>query len=132
MTVLSVAFSGRIKKVREFTAQSKQCFDVSVCKKNYTKPGEADSYSWLNIKVFDVHEKMAPYFVAGNSISGVGELTLRSYEQEGVKKQTMECVVYRGAYTVDGAEATKPAPAAAATPVATKPAKEQSDDEPPF
>lgn len=90
MTIYRLAFAGIIKKAEHRTAGDKQIVEVSICKKNKTKEGEDDSYTWIRITVWQPPDFMAPRLVKGSFIAGSGEMTTRSYEKDGVKATAIE------------------------------------------
>ncbi len=138
MTVFRLLVAGDIKKVEMRRAGDKDLAEVSVCKKNRTKEGEEESYTWAKLSIWSPPDWMKAKLVKGNFISGSGEFTLRSYEKDGVKRQSAECncqsfdVEISAAFPRLGeshppvATPVKPAPKAA--PIGGG----KGDDEPPF
>lgn len=91
MTIFRLNFAGEIKKADMKNVGGKALAELSVCKKNRTKEGEPDSYTWLRICLWEPAEFQRPKLVKGSFIAGSGELTLRSYEGKDGKQTSMEC-----------------------------------------
>lgn len=71
-------------------AGDKQILELSICKKNYAKAGDEATFTWVNVTVWQPPAWMATKAVKGAFVAGSGEFTLRTYESNGVKKQSAD------------------------------------------
>ncbi len=91
MSLLRIIFAGSINKVEMREVGGKPIAEVQLCKKNRTKEGDPESYTWLKATIWSPPAFMIPKLVKGSFIAGSGNFTLRSYEKDGVKRQSAEC-----------------------------------------
>ena len=91
MTVLRISFAGEIKKADVKSVGGKSLVELSICKKNRTKDGEPEAYTWLRIALWSPAAFQVPKLVKGSFIAGTGELTLRSYEGKDGRASSLEC-----------------------------------------
>ncbi len=91
MSLLKLLFAGEIKKIEMRQVGARSLAEVSVCKKNRTKEGDEESYTWANITIWGPFpDWMGPKLVKGAMIAGSGDATLRSYLKDGVKRQSLD------------------------------------------
>lgn len=136
MSMLKLMFSGTIKKVEFRQAGDTPLVELSLCRKNYAKPGEDVHFTWIKATVFKPPEWMPAKLVKGAHVSGCGEFTLRSYvDKTGQKGVSAE--VRCGSFDLDVAGDESGA-ATAAVPVKAEPRRPAATpsaidlDEPPF
>jgi single-stranded DNA-binding protein len=92
MTIFRLAFAGEIKRIEFRTVGNDQLAEFSICKKNKTKDGEEDSFTWATISLWKPASFQLPKLVKGAFVAGSGEFHLRSYvDKEGLKRQSAEC-----------------------------------------
>jgi single-stranded DNA-binding protein len=91
MTIFRLTFAGEIKKADTKSVGGKSLVELSICKKNRTKDGDPESYTWLRIGLWEPAQFQIPKLVKGSFIAGSGELTLRSYEGKDGKATSLEC-----------------------------------------
>ena len=129
-----INFSGHIKQSEIKKAGDKTIVELSLCHKNYTKPGAEESYTWLRVTVWEPKSFQLPQFTKGFFVAGSGEFTIRSYvNKDGVKQQSAEC--RSSSFDIDGPRQDVPAqqeapPTRVAKP--SVPASEVGQEEPPF
>jgi single-stranded DNA-binding protein len=136
MTILKLQFAGKISKAEHRKAGDKPICEVSICKKVPARGQDAERFDWVRVTIWQPPEWAVQRLVKGNYISGSGDLALRPYEKEGVKKYNMEVrcnsfdfeVEELAERTADHAPDIAPAPR---RPVAVAGAS-AGDDEPPF
>ena len=128
-----IQFAGNIRKSETKTHGDKTFVEVQLCQKNYAKPGEEPTFTWLRVSVTNPKDFQIPQLQVGCFIAGSGEFTLRSYvNKDGVKAQSAEC--RSSSFDIDGprqGETTAPA-APIAKPAPRIPAGGGGNDEPPF
>ena len=131
--MFKMIFSGNIKRIDVKDAGGKAIVEMSMCRKNYCKEGAEQTFTWLNITVWN-----APDWICnvptGTFIAGCGEFTLRSYEaKDGTKKTVADVRCNSFDIQVAKDEHTKQAsqPQHHAAPSVPPPA-DLGDDEPPF
>lgn len=138
MTILRLNYAGRIIKAEHKEAAGKSICEVSICKKVPAKGQDPERFDWVRITIWQPPEWAAPRLVKGNYISGSGDLTMRPYDKDGVKKYSLE--VRCGSYDFEAEELAVREPADAtprATPAPIRPAMGSTphngtDDEAPF
>ena len=132
MSIFRLNFSGEVRKPQVKTIGADQAVEFQLMRKNYGKGPEA-TFTWIRVTLFKPQPWQIEQCREGGFISGSGEFTLRSFEQDGVKRQSAE--VRCSSFDLDGPR-TGDAPAAAApasTPrPATKPPAKADDAEPPW
>ena len=132
MTVLRLTFAGEIKKAEHKTAGGKALVEISLCRKNYAKQGDPETFTWIKVKLWEPADFLAQKLVKGAFIAGSGELTSRSYEKDGVKGQSLEvrCSGFDVEMPRDGVAGDVPAPQSA--PRRPAPSAGDDDQSPPF
>ena len=91
MTIFKAQFAGEIKKADTKSIGGKTLVEVSICKKNRTKDGEPEAFTWLRIGIWEPAAFQLPKLVKGAFIAGSGDMTLRSYEGKDGKASSLEC-----------------------------------------
>lgn len=133
MTILKNMFCGKIIKAEHKTAGEKQICEVSLCKKVSARGKDPEYFDWVRVTIWTPPEWAIPRLVKGNYISGIGDMTMRPYEKDGVKKYSLEVRCSSYDFEVEElAERTTDAPVAAAPVRAAATRKPIADDEPPF
>jgi single-stranded DNA-binding protein len=135
MTILRLAFAGVVKKAEHRTAAGKSLVEVSICKKNRTKQGEPDAFTWIRVTLWEPAEFQAPKLVKGSFIAGTGDLTARSYEGKDGKATSLEVSCRSFDVEVsDGGDAQAAPAQSAPAPRPTRPAPtaQSETEEPPF
>jgi single-stranded DNA-binding protein len=134
MSIFRLNFSGEVRKPQVKTIGADQAVEFQLMRKNYGKGPEA-TFTWIRVTLFKPQAWQIEQCREGGFVSGSGEFTLRSFEQDGVKRQSAE--VRCSSFDLDGPR-TGAAPASeapAASPVARRapsiPAK-TDDAEPPW
>lgn len=139
MTMLKILFAGEIKKAEHRMAGQDPICELQICKKNKTKEGDEPTFTWIRVTCWKPADFIVPRLVVGAFVTGCGDFSLRSYEKDGVKRQSAE--VRCGSFDVEvGGHAEKGAgeqwparPAAAPAQRAPAPsASSVNDDSPPF
>lgn len=132
MTIIRVSFAGHVKKAEHRQAGTKPVVEFSLCRKNKTKDGEPEAFTWIRVTLWEPPEWMAAKIVKGAFIAGSGDAILRSYtDKNGAKAQSLD--VRCGSFDVDmpderqSGQAPAPAPSRPAVPAAGG-----GDVEPPF
>jgi hypothetical protein len=130
VTVLRLTFAGEIKRADIKSAGPKTVAEVSLCRKNYAKEGQPETFTWVRVSIWEPADWMLAKLVKGAFIAGSGEMSARSYQKDGADKTSIEirCTGYdvelpREAHSQDR-EPPKPEP--------RRPAPGGGDDEPPF
>lgn len=131
MTILRLAFAGQIKKAEHRNAAGKSLVELSICKKNRTKQGEPDAFTWVRVTLWEPAEFQAPKLVKGSFIAGTGDLTARSYDGKDGKATSLEVSCRSFDVEVSDAESST-APAQAPRPTRPAPAAQAETEEPPF
>ncbi len=91
MTILRLSFAGQIKgEVKHREAGGKKLVEVSVCKKNRTKEGEPDAFTWIRCTIWSPADFQTPKLVKGAFIAGTGEMTARSFDGKDGKQFSIE------------------------------------------
>lgn len=88
MTMFKLLFSGEIKKAETKSINGKPMVELSICKKNKTKEGEEDSFTWVRASVWDCPNWLAPRLVKGAFVAGCGDFSMRSYKDKDGNKAT--------------------------------------------
>lgn len=140
MTILRLTFAGQIKKAEHKTAGGKPLVEVSICKKNRTKQGEPDAFTWARIALWEPAEFQVGKLLKGAFIAGTGELTLRSYiDKDGAKASSMEVSCRSFDVEVSAGEGDQPTRTDRPTAATTAPTRSAApaaaagtNDEPPF
>lgn len=88
--ILKLQFAGLINKVEIKQAGSKPLAEISICKKNYAKEGEEPTFTWIRVALWEPKEFQLSKLVKGAFIAGIGDFSMRSFEHNGVKKQSAE------------------------------------------
>lgn len=135
MSNFRLQFSGIIKKAEHRSVRDKSVVEVSLCKKNRTKEGDPEAFTWVRVSIWDPPDFMAPKLIKGNFIAGSGDMTNRSYEGKDGKATSTD--VRCASFDVDVVEVAQSggAPAASAPAAPRRPAPAAApdpDDEPPF
>lgn len=91
MTIMRIHFAGKIMKAEHKQAGNKAVCEVSLCRKHKGRNGAEDSFTWLRATIWEPAAFQAPKLVKGNFIAGSGDLQMRSFEHNGVKKSSLEC-----------------------------------------
>lgn len=100
MSTFKLMFAGHIKNAEHKTVGGKPMVEVSLCRKNKTKEGDPEQFTWVRVTCWDVKDFQATKMVKGSYISGIGDCILRSYvNKEGVKAQSLE--VRCGSFDID-------------------------------
>ena len=112
MTIFRISFAGEIKKADHRTAGGKALVEFSLCKKNRTKQGEQESFTWIKVTLWEPADWMAAKLVKGAFVAGSGDMSTRSYEKDGEKKTSIEvrCTGFDVELPRDGQSADAPAP----------------------
>lgn len=90
MSLFRLIFAGQIKKAEHKDAGGKPIVEVSICRKNRTKEGQPDAFTWVRVTIWSPAAFQAPKLVKGAFIAGSGEMIARSYEKDGVKGTSIE------------------------------------------
>ncbi len=114
MTTLRLFFAGQIKKAETRMAGDTPILELSVCKKNYAKPGVEPTFTWINCTIFKPADFQVQKCIKGAFVAGCGEFTLRSYE--GKDGKAVSADVRCGSFDVECGSEADAAPAPAATP----------------
>jgi single-stranded DNA-binding protein len=135
MTIFRLAFAGHIKKAEHKTISGKTLVELSLCRKNKTKEGEPDAYTWARIALWEPDAFMVPKLIKGAYISGSGDMLLRSYvNKDGANAQSLD--VRCGSFDVDMPDERQQAhgdsPPPPARPSAPASGGVSGDDQPPF
>lgn len=91
MTILRAQFAGEIKKAEHKEVAGKKLVELSICKKNRTKQGEPDAFTWLKVALWEPADFQIPKLVKGAFVAGSGDMLLRSYEGRDGKQSSLEC-----------------------------------------
>lgn len=138
MSLLRIAFAAPINKVEIKEVGGKVLAEISICRKNRVKEGDPESFTWLRIALWTPPAFMIPKLVKGSFIAGSGEFTLRSYDKDGVKRQSAECNCQSFDVEVSDGQPREAQPTQRAEPKAnvqmggSKAPAIRADDEPPF
>jgi len=135
MTRLNLQFSGRIHKAEHKTAGDKQICEVSICKKVPARGKDEERFDWVRVTIWGPPEWAVPKLAKGNYISGSGDLTMRPYEKDGVKKNSLEVRCGSFDFEVEELAVRTETPADVAPVAAPRrpaPVVAAGDDEPPF
>lgn len=143
MTIFKAQFAGEIKKADIKTIGGKTLVEVSICKKNRTKDGEPEAFTWLRVGIWEPAAFQLPKLVKGAFIAGCGDMTLRSYEGKDGKASSLECRCTsfdvevsdgspRGESPAIAHHAAKPYDSQANRAAPRVPAPAPVDDEPPW
>lgn len=133
MTILKLQFAGKIHKAEHKQAGDKSICEVSICKKVPAKGQDAERFDWVRITIWTPPDWAIARLAKGNYISGSGEMTMRPYEKDGVKKYSLE--VRCGSYDFEVEElAERGESAPQADPPPRRPVASPIDDSnpPPF
>lgn len=139
MSILRLQYSGRITKAEHKEAAGKPICEVSICKKVPAKGQDPERFDWVRITIWQPPEWAAPRLIKGNYISGSGDLTMRPYDKDGVKKYSLE--VRCGSYDFEVEELAaresadvihRAAPAPIRPAMGSAPKNGNDDDEVPF
>lgn len=90
MTQLKLFFSGKITKAEHKTAGDKKICEVSICKKVPARGKDEERFDWVKVTLWSPPEWALPRLAKGSYISGSGDMTMRPYEKDGVKKYSLE------------------------------------------
>jgi hypothetical protein len=90
MTTMKLSVVGQIKKVDIRDAAGKTLAEVSLCKKVKGRNGAEDQYTWIRATIWSVPDWMQTKLVKDAFIGLTGDFELRSYEKDGVKRQSAE------------------------------------------
>lgn len=137
MTILKLQFAGKIIKAEHRKAGDKPICEVSLCKKVPARGQAEERFDWVKVTIWSPPEWAVPRLVKGNYISGSGDLALRPYEKDGLKKYSMEVRCNSFDFEVEVmAERTASDPAPDIAPAPKRPAPVAGagagDDEAPF
>lgn len=137
MTIIRVSFAGHVKRAEHRQAGAKPVVEFSLCRKNKTKDGEPEAFTWIRVTLWEPPEWMAAKIIKGAFIAGSGDAILRTYtDKNGAKAQSLD--VRCGSFDVDmpderqqtvGAPEPAPAPTRPSAPVG---GASGGMDEPPF
>ncbi len=130
MTVLRLSFAGQIKKAEHRTAAGKSLVEVSICKKNRTKQGEPEAFTWVRVTVWEPAEFQAPRLIKGSFIAGTGDLTARTYDGKDGKATSLE--VSCRSFDVEVSDGAEQQAAPAPRQTRPTPAAQSETEEPPF
>ena len=122
MPTMRLSFSGEVRKPQVKTIGTDQAVEFQVMRKNYTKQGEEATFTWIRVTCFKPQPWQIEQCQEGKFISGSGEFTLRSYEKDGVKRQSAE--VRCQSFDLDGPRTNAPSgqpPAATSAPATSYP-----------
>jgi len=131
--VIKLLFSGTMRKVEIRSLGPDPLLEFSICQKNYTKPGAEATFTWVRVTVFKPPQWLVDKAKNDAFCSGIGDFSLRSYEKDGVKRQSAEVRVSSFDFSI--ADSGTPAPSVErAQTTAPRPATPVPDpsDEPPF
>ena len=134
MSTFKLMFAGEIKKVEIRQAGAKPIAEVSLCNKNRAKQGDPDTFTWVRATIWSPPDWMTGKLVKGAFIAGCGDFSLRSFEKDGVKRQSAE-INCQGFDVTVGGSSSDAAPADNYAPRPSVPSPSSSvglDDEPPF
>lgn len=90
MTTFRLNFCGHIKKAETRNAGGKPIVELSLCRKNRTRQGEADAYTWVRVTVWEPADFQADKLVKGSFVAGSGEMAARSYDGKDGKAVAIE------------------------------------------
>jgi len=134
MSTFKLFFAGEIKKVEIRQAGGKPIAEVSLCNKNRAKQGDPDTFTWVCATIWSPPDWMTGKLVKGAFIAGCGDFSLRSFEKDGVKRQSAE-INCQGFDVTVGGSSSDAAPAESYAPRPTVPTAHTAindDDSPPF
>lgn len=132
MSVFRLNFSGEVRKSQTKTIGQDQAVEFQIMRKNYAKSSDEASFTWIRVTLFKPQPWQIQQCQDGRFVSGSGEFTLRSFEKDGVKRQSAE--VRCSSFDLDGPrvdQAADSAPAPMPKPGPRIPAK-ADDSEPPW
>ncbi len=131
MSVFRLHFSGEVRKSQTKTIGQDQAVEFQIMRKNYAGKDAEASFTWIRVTLFKPQAWQIQQCQDGKFVSGSGEFTLRSFEKDGVKRQSAE--VRCQSFDLDGpsVDAPEAAPAPIAKPAPRIPAK-TDDSEPPW
>lgn len=109
MSRFRLEFSGEVKRVEHRTAGGKALVEFSLCRKNRTKEGEPEAFTWVKVQLWEPADWLANKLTKGAFVAGSGDLTLRSYQKDGQKDRVIE--VRCSGFDIDMARDAQPAPA---------------------
>lgn len=134
MAIMRMQFAAPITKVEHKEVGGTPLSEVSVCKKNRTKEGQEPTFSWIRISVWGAPAWMQAKLIKGAMIAGSGEYTLRSYEVDGLKRQSAEvnCQSFDVEISAAPPEAETVTGHTVRAPIAMPAAPDVATDEPPF
>lgn len=134
MTILKLQFAGKITKAEHRKAGDKPICEVSICKKVPARGQDEERFDWVKVTIWSPPEWAVPRLVKGNYITGSGDLALRPYEKDGVKKYSMEVRCNSFDFEVEEMAARASDTTTDIAPVPKRPAVPSgaSDDQPPF
>ena len=135
MPIFRLQFSGEVRKPQVKTIGQDQAVEFQLMRKNYGKADAEATFTWIRVTVFKPQPWQIEQCQEGKFVAGSGEFTLRTYEKDGVKRQSAEVRCqsfdFDGVRTSGGETASVSAPAAAARPARPTP-QTSTNDEPPF
>lgn len=136
MTIFRLHFAGQIKKAEHRSAGGKQVAELSLCRKNRSRQGEPESFTWVRVTVWEPADFQVPGLVRGAFVAGSGEMTARSYAGKDGKATAIEvaCRSFDIAVCRPDDEAPSERAEAPKAPARPTPVKEPApfDSEPPF
>lgn len=127
MSNFTMSFSGEVRKPQTKDIGGKKAIEFQLMKKNYGKSDAEATYTWVRVTVFDAKDWQVVQCAEGKFVAGVGEFTLRSYEKDGVKRQSAE--IRCTSFQLD-APYSEQAPVAAPGPQKARPSSAPVSDEP--
>lgn len=91
MTILKAQFAGEIKKADHKEVGGKKLVELSICKKNRTRQGEPDSFTWLKVALWEPADFQIPKLVKGAFVAGSGDMQARTFDGKEGKQSSLEC-----------------------------------------
>ena len=139
MTILKLQFAGKIIKAEHRMAGDKPVCEVSICKKVPARGKDEERFDWVKVTIWSPPEWAVPRLAKGSYISGAGDMTMRPYEKDGVKKYSLEVRCNSFDFEVEEMAArpandgdVAPAAAAPRRPALVAQGASGGADEPPF
>ena len=90
MSLFKLQFAGEARKVQSRMAADKQVIEFQLCKKDKGRNGAEDAFTWARVTLWQPAQFQLDKIVDGIMVAGCGDFSLRSYEKDGVKRQSAE------------------------------------------
>ena len=137
MTAFRLMFAGEIKTVEAKIFNETKFAELSLCKKNYAKPGVDPTFTWVRVSIREPADFLVAKLVKGAFIAGSGEMSSRTYQDKDGKDKTSIDIRCTG-FDVEmprsdaAVEPEREAPAPQRGPARPRPAAADDDSGPPF